>query len=154
MHKKIFFSLLVFSLMTVILAACGIEDTATTPSGTSTSTTQTGTPATGPAATQAPSCPAGDTVKTAASTFEQSCITLSKGGTLKVVPDTGSAFHILDYGQYVNGTAQPQTPSGVPALKDLNLTNSAVSIGPFTTAGTFHIYCTVHPGMDMTVIVK
>lgn len=149
MHKKIFISLLVFSLMTIIFAACGIEDTATTPSGTGTPTTQTGT-----ATTQAPSCPAGDMVKTGASTFEQSCITLSKGGTLKVVPDTGSAFHILDYGQYVNGTAQPQTLSGVPVLKDLNVTSSAVSIGPFTTAGTFHIYCTVHPGMGMTVIVK
>jgi plastocyanin len=41
MHKKIFISLLVFSLVAVILAACGIEDTATTPSGTSTPTTQT-----------------------------------------------------------------------------------------------------------------
>src|SRR5258708_25526447 len=53
MHKKIFISLLVFSLVAVILAACGIEDTATTPSGTSTPTTQT-TAATTPGAAQFP----------------------------------------------------------------------------------------------------
>ena len=41
MYKKIFISLLVFSLAAVILAACGIEDTATTPSGTSTPAPQT-----------------------------------------------------------------------------------------------------------------
>lgn len=43
MYKKVFFSLLVFSVMAVMLAACGIEDTATTPSGTSTPATQTTT---------------------------------------------------------------------------------------------------------------
>jgi plastocyanin len=53
MHKKIFINLLVFSLVAVILAACGIEDTATTPSGTSTPTTQT-TAATTPGAGQFP----------------------------------------------------------------------------------------------------
>src|SRR6266436_5900040 len=53
MHKKIFISLLVFSLVAVILAACGIEDTATTPSGTSTPATQT-TAATTPGAGQFP----------------------------------------------------------------------------------------------------
>ncbi|MEO7021469.1 MAG: hypothetical protein ABI234_15050 [Ktedonobacteraceae bacterium] len=107
-----------------------------------------------PAATQAPACPAGDTVKTGASTFEQPCIALSKGGTLKLVPDTGSVIHILDFGQYVNGKAQPATPTGAPALKDVNLTSSAVSVGPFTTAGTYHIYCTIHPNMDMIVMVQ
>jgi plastocyanin len=41
MHKKLFFGLLLFSLMTVILAGCGIVDVATTPSGTSTPGAQT-----------------------------------------------------------------------------------------------------------------
>src|SRR5258708_20118254 len=41
MHKKLFFGLLLFSLVTVILAGCGIVDVATTPSGTSTPGAQT-----------------------------------------------------------------------------------------------------------------
>ncbi len=41
MHKKLFFGLLLFCLVTVILAGCGIVDVATTPSGTSTPGAQT-----------------------------------------------------------------------------------------------------------------
>jgi plastocyanin len=100
------------------------------------------------------SCPSGDTVKTGTSTFEQSCITLAKGGTLKIVQDQTS-YHIFDYGQWQGTTAQKQNaPAGAPALKDLTLSGPSVDVGPFTAAGTFHIYCTVHPGMDLTVIVK
>jgi plastocyanin len=93
-------------------------------------------------------------VKTGTSTFEQACITLSKGATLKVVQDQTS-YHILDYGQWNGTTAQPQSaPAGAPALKNLALSGPSVSIGPFTTAGTYHIYCTVHPNMNLTVEVK
>ena len=31
---------------------------------------------------------------------------------------------------------------------------SIKTIGPFNTAGTFHLYCTVHQGMNLTVIVQ
>ncbi|WP_156025391.1 cupredoxin domain-containing protein [Thermogemmatispora carboxidivorans] len=93
-------------------------------------------------------------MQTTVDNFAQSCITLSKGGTLKVVPGPGSTLHILDYGQWKNGSAEPATPSGAPPLKDVQVTSSSVSIGPFTTAGTYHIYCTIHPGMNLTVIVK
>ena len=41
MHKKLFFCLLLFSLVTVILAGCGIVDEAATPSGTGTPSAQT-----------------------------------------------------------------------------------------------------------------
>jgi plastocyanin len=30
----------------------------------------------------------------------------------------------------------------------------SVTVGPFTTPGTYHIYCTVHPGMTLTVLVQ
>jgi plastocyanin len=92
-------------------------------------------------------------VKTGTSTFEQTCITLSKGGTLKLVQDQTS-YHIFDYGQWNGSTPQQQTPAGAPSLKNLTLSGPSVSIGPFTTAGTYHIYCTVHPGMNLTVVVK
>ena len=78
---------------------------------------------------------------------------MSKGGTLKVVPAQPS-LHILDYGQWNGSSPQTATYPGAPTLKDLQLQSSNVSIGPFTTAGTFHIYCTVHPNMDLTVVVK
>ncbi len=107
-----------------------------------------------PSATQAPACPAGDTVKTGVSTFEQSCITLSKGGTLTISQDV-SSYHSFDYGQWNGTTQQPATPpNGAPTLRALILSGPSVNIGPFTTAGTYNIFCTVHAGMNLTVIVK
>jgi plastocyanin len=93
-------------------------------------------------------------VKTGTNSFESSCITFAKGSTLKIVQDQTS-YHILDYGQW-NGTTQaPQAqPAGAPKMKDLTLNGPGVSIGPFTAAGTYHIYCTVHPGMSLEVVVK
>ncbi len=133
----------------ILLVACARPGTGTANTGGS------GSGSSAPAATKAPSCSAGDTVKTSAGNFEQTCITLSKGGTLKVVQDAGSAFHELDYGQWNGSSAQPASaPAGAPAMKDLKISTPSTSIGPFTTAGTFHIYCIVHPGMNLTVVVK
>jgi plastocyanin len=130
-----------FALGSVLLAACIRPGTASVNTGTSSS------------APAAPACPSGTTVQTGVNNFEQSCIALTKGGTLTITPAQAS-YHQLDYGQWNGSTAQPETPSGVPTLKDLQLTSSSVKIGPFTTAGTYHIYCTVHPGMNLTVMVK
>ena len=44
--------------------------------------------------------------------------------------------------------------SGAPTVTNVQVTSSTVSIGQFTTAGTYHIFCTVHPNMNLTVIVK
>jgi plastocyanin len=43
----------------------------------------------------------------------------------------------------------------VPEARDVNIGgNSSATIGSFTTAGTFKLYCTVHTGMNLTVIVQ
>jgi plastocyanin len=128
-----------FALGSVLLAACIRPGTASTGGNTS--------------AAPAPSCATGTTVKTNTVNFEQSCITLSKGGMLTIAPDQAS-YHQLDFGQWSGDTAQPENPAGAPKLKDLQETSSNVTIGPFATAGTYHIYCTVHTGMTLTVIVK
>jgi plastocyanin len=135
--------LALFALGSILLAACVRSGTASTSSA-----------APSPAPSSSNSCPTGNTVTTGPSNFEQSCITLSKGGTLKVTPGQGSTLHILDYGQWSGFTQRPATPANAPALKNLQVTSSTVSIGPFATAGTYHIYCTVHAGMNLTVNVR
>lgn len=157
-----------FTLGSMLLIACSRPGTASTgSSSTSTSGNNSGTTSTAtstggsgtstststPSSGNTGSCPSGDTVKTGTSTFEQTCITLSKGTMLKVVQDQQS-FHIFDYGQWNGTTPQPQTPAGAPTMKNLTLSGQSVNIGPFATAGTYHIYCTVHPGMNLTVVVK
>lgn len=137
--------LAVFALGSMFLLACARPGTASTSSSSAASSSSS---------SSSSSCPSGDTVKTGTSSFEQTCIALAKGGTLQVVQDQTS-YHILDYGQWSGTTAQPQAaPAGAPTMKNLTLSGPNVSVGPFTTAGTYHIYCTVHPGMNLTVEVK
>jgi plastocyanin len=87
--------------------------------------------------------------------FVQPTVTVPKGQKLKLVDDS-SALHILANGMWdSNGTQKPLNEPGAPKLNNLQVTgNSTVEIGPFTTAGTFHIFCTIHPGMNLTVTVK
>ena len=70
------------------------------------------------------------------------------------VVDDGSFFHILANGSWVNGTAQTAKEPGAPEVTNVQVNgNSSQSIGPFTTAGTFKLYCTIHAGMNLTVQV-
>lgn len=155
--------LAVFALSSLLLGACSratpvasSSNSSSNTSGSSSSSTSTpsssSSPSTSPSASGG-ACTAGTTVKTSVNNFEQSCITLKKGETLKIVQDQTS-FHLFDYGQWNGNTQQPgQAPAGGPTIKSLQLTGASVNIGPFTTAGTYHIYCTVHPGMNLTIVV-
>jgi hypothetical protein len=87
------------------------------------------------------------------SNFAQSSVTVSKGSKLMLIDD-GSFPHILRNGIWENSTPHPATEAGAPPVQNLQVNGNAVEIGPFNTAGTFHIYCTIHLGMNLTVIVQ
>ena len=93
------------------------------------------------------------TVHMGVSNFTQSSVTVPKGSKLLLIDD-GSFLHILRNGQWENNTPHPATETGAPSVQNLRVNGNTVEIGPFTTAGTFHIYCTVHPGMNLTIIVQ
>ncbi len=46
--------------------------------------------------------------------------------------------------------------NGAPVVNNMQFSGSdgSQTIGPFNTIGTFHLYCSVHPGMNLTVIVQ
>ncbi len=85
--------------------------------------------------------------------FAQSAITIKKGQTITFVNDS-SAAHIIQNGTWNNETAKPLQESGAPTINTQLSGNSQQVIGPFPTAGTFHLYCTIHPGMSLTVTVQ
>lgn len=87
------------------------------------------------------------------STFEQSTVTISKGSKLLLIDD-GQFPHILRNGIWVNNSPHPATEPGAPSVQNLNVNGNTVEVGPFSTAGTFHIYCTIHPGMNLTIVVQ
>jgi plastocyanin len=94
------------------------------------------------------------TVHMCGNNFEQSSITISKGQSLTLVDDS-STGHSIANGSWVNGSAQPKQEPGASAVNNLQINgNTSQTIGPFTTAGTYHLYCTWHPGMNLTVIVQ
>ena len=88
-----------------------------------------------------------------ASNFVQSSVTLSKGSSLNMIDDTGSV-HIIQNGSWVNGTPRTAKEPGAPTVQVQFNGNDSHTVGPFNTAGTYHLYCTIHTNMNLTVVVQ
>ncbi|MBE3559457.1 MAG: hypothetical protein IMW89_09550 [Ktedonobacteraceae bacterium] len=100
------------------------------------------------------STPANYTVHMTDTNFAQSSITISKGSSITLTNDSG-ALHIISNGRWVNGNAQAAQEGGAPTVSNLQIAgNASQTIGPFNMAGTYHLYCPIHPGMNLTVIVQ
>ena len=96
-----------------------------------------------------------NTVGLAATTFAQNSITIKKGDSLTLTNQTGTV-HIIANGSWNGNTPNPKQEPGAPVVNNMqfNSANQSQTIGPFNTAGTFHYYCSVHPGMNLTVTVQ
>jgi plastocyanin len=94
------------------------------------------------------------TVHMSATNFVQNVVLVPKGAKLLIVNDS-SVEHILQNGAWdANGTPHPAAEPGVPTLHNIDITGGSREIGPFTTAGVFHLYCTIHTGMNLTIVVQ
>jgi plastocyanin len=93
------------------------------------------------------------TVHMSANAFLQSSVTLAKGSKLLLMDDT-SVMHDLFNGVWQNGVPKVQREAGAPVVNGVQVSGNSVTIGPFATAGTYHIFCTIHPGMMLTIIVQ
>ena len=124
--KKVIVLFALFSLLTVLVVACG---------GSSTGG-------------------GGSTVHMTDQNFAQQSITINKGSSITVIDDTATP-HILANGSWVNGVAQSMQESGAPGVNNMQFNgNDSQTIGPFNTTGTYHFYCTVHTNMNLTVVVQ
>ncbi len=96
----------------------------------------------------------GNTVHMGDHTFEESSVTIQKGQSITLINDSG-APHIIANGTWQNGSAVPEKETGAPTIDNVQIGGNATqSIGPFNTAGTFHLYCTIHQDMNLTVVVQ
>ncbi len=87
--------------------------------------------------------------------FTQGSITIKKSENITLINDSAFVSHTIANGTWANGAAQPAREAGAPEVNNVQIGgNSSATIGPFTTAGTFKLYCTVHSGMNLTVIVQ
>ncbi len=127
--KKLIFAIALVGLLTVLLAAC---------SGTDSTSDAVSSP---------------NTVHMTDSNFAQSSITITKGSKLTLVSDTGQT-HVITNGFWNNSTPQSKIEPGAPTVNATFQDNNPQSFGPFNTPGSYHLYCTVHPNMNLTVTVK
>lgn len=95
-----------------------------------------------------------NTVKTEGGSFNVSSITIKKGSTITFVDDPNNgALHILVIGR----NAQQESENGSPDFHGAS--GVRIDVGdswttpPWNTAGTYHVACTVHPAMNLTVNV-
>ena len=99
------------------------------------------------------SLPQGPQAHMAGASFLVSSVKVPKGQMLTMVDDS-TAQHIIKNGTWNGSTPQPKTESGAPTVNVTLNGNDSAAIGPFNTAGTFQLYCTIHPGMNLTVNVQ
>ncbi len=88
-------------------------------------------------------------------TFLQPSVTISKGSSVNLIDDV-AVLHIISNGSWVDNVAKPAKESTAPTVSNLqfNSAGQSMSVGPFNTAGTYHLYCSVHLNMNLTVIVQ
>jgi plastocyanin len=101
----------------------------------------------------APASTEADTVHMGIASFSRPTVTIAKGSMLKLVDD-GSFLHIIANGSWDGSTPKSVSEPGAPEVKDRQVNGGSITIGPFNTVGTFSLYCTVHPGMMLKVVVQ
>ncbi len=86
--------------------------------------------------------------------FVQNVVLVPKGSKLLIVDDS-SIEHVLQNGRWdSNGTPQQGAEPGAPTLRNVEITGGSREIGPFSIAGVYHLYCTLHQGMNLTIVVQ
>lgn len=87
--------------------------------------------------------------------FVQSSVTIRKGCSL-LLTDDAATVHNINNGSWVNGAPQPAQEPGAPTVSNLQFSEAHQGkvLGPFTTVGTFHLYCSIHTGMNLTIMVQ
>jgi plastocyanin len=143
--KKCIVILLLCSAVTVLFVACGGTDS---PGGTTTSTSTT-VNTSGNSGTSESST----TVHMSYQTFVQSSVSIRKGSRITLIDDVPVPHNIAN-GKWDSNTAQSLKETNAPSVNVQLKGNDQEVIGPFTVAGTYHLYCTIHPGMNLTVIVQ
>jgi plastocyanin len=98
---------------------------------------------------------AGPSVHMGETTFLQPSVTISKGSSLNLIDDV-PVLHIIGNGSWVNNVTKPAIESGAPTVNNVQISSAgqSITVGPFNTGGTYHLYCSVHLNMNLTVIVQ
>ena len=84
--------------------------------------------------------------------FTVETITIARGQSVRFVNDSGW-LHVIGAGDDGRLGRQAGTPAMGQRGAFVSETNQEFVSGPWTTPGTYHITCSLHPEMNLTVIV-
>jgi hypothetical protein len=77
-----------------------------------------------------------------------------KGAQLLLVADD-AVEHIIANGAWpASGPPQAHAEPGAPPMRNVDIKGGTAQIGPFANAGVFQLYCTLHRGMNLIVVVQ
>ncbi len=93
------------------------------------------------------------TVHLSPTTFVQNVVLVPKGSKLLLIDD-GNYDHVLQNGFWQGAAPHSLAEPGAPTVQNRDINGGSLEIGPFTTAGIYHLYCTIHVGMDLTIVVQ
>ena len=65
-----------------------------------------------------------------------------------------SSFHKNLLATWQNGQPERSKEQNAPIVNNVQVSGGSVETGPFITAGTYHIYCTVHQDMNLQINVQ
>ena len=94
------------------------------------------------------------TVHMSAGAFVQNVVLVPKGSKLHLINDVNNEEHVLRNGFWkADGSPESSVEPGAPVV-NVTVTGGSVDLGPFVTAGVYHLYCTIHSGMNLTIVVQ
>jgi plastocyanin len=86
--------------------------------------------------------------------FKAPSVAIQPGQSLTLTADTPMP-HFIANGTWEGANPRAGAEPGAPKVANIKIDgNDSGVIGPFTTAGTFQFYCTIHPGMNLAVTVQ
>ncbi|HEY7124175.1 MAG TPA: hypothetical protein VH540_09515 [Ktedonobacterales bacterium] len=94
------------------------------------------------------------TVHLTATRFAPDIVALHTGDRLTLVDDAPVPHTITNGVWSSDNRPVPRVEPGAPLINNIELNNNTAIIGPFATPGTYHLYCTIHPGMTLTILVE
>ncbi len=96
----------------------------------------------------------GATTTTLAPTvFEPTVVQITAGSSVTMRDQADGVPHVLAYGSWDEGGSVPST-TGAPPLEDVEVEDGqTLTVGPYDQPGTYPLFCSIHPGMEMTVEV-
>ena len=85
--------------------------------------------------------------------FNLTSVTITKGSKLLLVDDTNEQ-HVIANGSWQNNAPVQKSESGAPVVNNITFNGNSATVGPFAMAGTYHLLCMIHRGMELTIIVQ